>query len=307
MDTLSPDLEKLITNLIKVSVCLLLGFETSDNQVYLELTTKAKLKLALKENNIGWIHEIVHNGQDDNYIIDRFLMKNKSIQSKAYDILRSVAFKSKYQKQTDPRFTCKACTYSTEDVFCKCRSEGGLRCAAVEGHNIDGEVINCSCYHESHRCSVCNLLTPCSLFAFENSCDCATRCAVECECECHDKYLCECDCHLHPHPEKLKEFGIRTSMPAVQALDIFEIEEVEANITVFSKLSDYMYELYCCVCDFDDNKQRYLKLYDVVLDHYIKKYNLKDFNRDDYKQFRYNETFGVSKYPTKDSVLEFSN
>lgn len=60
MDTLPQDLIRLITNFIRTSDCLLLSIETPDNQPYLDLVTvKARLKLALKEKNVGWIHQII--------------------------------------------------------------------------------------------------------------------------------------------------------------------------------------------------------------------------------------------------------
>lgn len=116
---------------------------------------------------------------------------------------------------------------------------------------------------------------------------------------------CDCECHCHPDPQKLRELGIRSSMSAIEALDIFDIEEVENNITVFSKLSEYMFELYSCVPESEQNRERYLRLYDVVLDYYLDKYDLKDFDREAYQEDRYHDIFNVPQYPTRDSVLEF--
>lgn len=60
MDTLPQDLINLISKHIRASDCFLLSIRTPDNQPYLNLiTVKARLKLALKERNVGWIHQIV--------------------------------------------------------------------------------------------------------------------------------------------------------------------------------------------------------------------------------------------------------
>lgn len=116
---------------------------------------------------------------------------------------------------------------------------------------------------------------------------------------------CDCDCHRHPEPKRLRELGIRSSMSALEALDIFEVDEVEDNITVFSKLSDYMYQLYCCILDSNDHRDRYLRLYDVVLEYYLDKYDLKDFDREAYRENRYDYNLDVPIYPSRDSILEF--
>lgn len=68
MNTLPQDLIRLITKHIRASDCFLLSIETPDNQPYLNLTTiKARLKLALKENNSGWIHQILRYMKDNLY------------------------------------------------------------------------------------------------------------------------------------------------------------------------------------------------------------------------------------------------
>lgn len=144
-------------------------------------------------------------------------------------------------------------------------------------------------------------------------CDCVCNCKVDCNCSCHK---CECDdCHVHPHPDKLRRLGIRTKMTAMQALyQIFDLETIENNLTVFSKISDYMQRLYECVCDSDypninwrfyGVRDRYLKLYNIVLDHYISKYKLHNFDKSRYRNSRLDSISGSPKPPSKKDVIAF--
>lgn len=75
MDTLPHDLINLITKHIRASDCFLLSIQTLDNQPYLNLiTVKARLKLALKENNSGWIHQALNFINDNFTYIDEFVI-----------------------------------------------------------------------------------------------------------------------------------------------------------------------------------------------------------------------------------------
>ena len=60
MDSLCSDLQQSISNLLKVSQSVWIGLQTKDNEQYLDLVSNIdRYKLALKENNIGWIHETI--------------------------------------------------------------------------------------------------------------------------------------------------------------------------------------------------------------------------------------------------------
>lgn len=69
MDTIPVDLINLVTDYLEVSSIILLGLNTNDNQEYLDLVTdNARFKLAIKNNNIGWIHQTLKGCDQSNEI-----------------------------------------------------------------------------------------------------------------------------------------------------------------------------------------------------------------------------------------------
>lgn len=143
-------------------------------------------------------------------------------------------------------------------------------------------------------------------------CSCIGDCDFDCLCLCHK---CDCDdfCHYHPKIETLKALGIRTNMTAEMALGCFRVEMVESNFTMFSKLSSYMQKLYECACDcrfvrnslFYGIYDRYEKLYDIILDHYIYKYKLYNFDKDEYMNTKLERISDIAKPPSKKDVIAF--
>lgn len=132
-------------------------------------------------------------------------------------------------------------------------------------------------------------------------CDCVHACNDNCRCSCH---ACICNCHNHPQPEVLRRLGIRSSMTAYDAFVVFDSDGLEDNITIFSKLSEYMFQLYkswnyCGVIG------RYLKLYDIILDHYISKYKLHNFDKRAYKNSKLDQETNLPKPLCKKDVIAF--
>lgn len=130
MDTLPQDLINLITDLSRTSDSLLLGLETSDNQPYLKLVTlKARLKLALKENNAGWVHQIAkyvsrcYSGNVNSRFIDELRIKNQSKNLRTMDILRIVPLLGYYGQVHNHYLHGKRCDQSIlkpdTDLLCK--------------------------------------------------------------------------------------------------------------------------------------------------------------------------------------------
>lgn len=134
MDTFPQDLIKPITNLIRTSDCLLLGLETPDNRPYLSLATlKARLKLALKYNNVGWVHQIAkylqecYTGSIDTRFIVKLQLKYKS---KLFDIFHFISPRSYYCDAYDHYLHGKRGDQSimnaNTDTFCRGRFVEGL-------------------------------------------------------------------------------------------------------------------------------------------------------------------------------------
>lgn len=127
---------------------------------------------------------------------------------------------------------------------------------------------------------------------------------------------CDCDCHCHPHPKILKRARVRSNMTALEALNNFDVKVVEEYLTTFSKISDYLYDLYDLFryTKVDEEKKLYAKLCKKYIRFCIKKYKLENFPTKEYMRFlktksknRQNgeKMVSIAFYPTKSSLLKF--